>query len=101
MSERAIDSPTSSALAGRIGLERTLTLVARLREVGIVIVLLVVVAIVTVQAPLFFSVSNFEQILLNVSLIAIVAGGATPVGPTPHGDPSRGGGVGVGAGSSR
>src|SRR2546430_12621727 len=90
MSERAIDSPTSSALAGRIGLERTLTLVARLREGGIVIVLLVVVAIVTVQAPLFFSVSNFEQILLNVSLIAIVAVGETTVVPTRHVDPSVG-----------
>ncbi|TMD33783.1 MAG: hypothetical protein E6I95_07955, partial [Chloroflexi bacterium] len=75
MSVRAIDSPAGSALAGRLGLERTLTLVARLREVGIVIVLLAVVAIVSVQAPVFLSVVNFEQILLNVSLIAIVAVG--------------------------
>jgi len=95
MSERAIDSPTSSALAGRIGLERTLTLVARLREVGIVIVLLVVVAIVTVQAPLFFSISNFEQILLNVSLIAIVAVGQTTVVLTRNVDLSVGSVVGL------
>ena len=65
MSAQAIDSPTNSALAGRLGLERTLTLVARLREAGILLVLLAVVAIVTIQAPLFFSVSNFEQILLK------------------------------------
>src|SRR2546423_7080942 len=97
MSERTMDSPTSSALAGRIGLERTLTLVARLREVGIVIVLLVVVAIVTAQAPLFFSVSNFEQILLNVSLIAIVAVGPTTVVLTPNVDLSVGSVVGFGA----
>src|SRR5216684_6264260 len=95
MSTRVIDSPTGSALAGRIGLERTLTLVARLREVGILLVLLAVVAIVTIQAPLFFSVSNFEQILLNVSLIAIVAVGQTTVVLTRNVDLSVGSVVGL------
>jgi rhamnose transport system permease protein len=95
MSVRAIDSPAGSALAGRIGLERTLTLVARLREVGIVIVLLAVVAIVSVQAPVFLSVANFEQILLNVSLIAIVAVGQTTVVLTRNVDLSVGSVVGL------
>src|SRR5437667_55798 len=95
MSAQAIDSPTNSALAGRLGLERTLTLVARLREVGILLVLLAVVAIVTIQAPLFFSVSNFEQILLNVSLIAIVAVGQTTVVLTRNVDLSVGSMVGL------
>jgi len=95
VSVRAIESPTGSALTGRIGLERTLTLVARLREVGIVIVLLAVVAIVSVQAPVFLSVSNFEQILLNVSLIAIVAVGQTTVVLTRNVDLSVGSVVGL------
>ena len=95
MSVRAIDSPAGSALAGRLGLERTLTLVARLREVGIVIVLLAVVAIVSVQAPVFLSVANFEQILLNVSLIAIVAVGQTTVVLTRNVDLSVGSVVGL------
>jgi rhamnose transport system permease protein len=90
-----MDSPTASKLAGRIGLERTITLVARLREVGILLVLVVIVGVVGIQAPLFFSVSNFEQILLNVSLIAIVAVGQTTVVLTRNVDLSVGSVVGL------
>lgn len=92
---RAVDAPTASRLAGRIGLERTVTLVARLREVGILLVLLAIVVVVGIQAPLFFSVSNFEQILLNVSLIAIVAVGQTTVVLTRNVDLSVGSVVGL------
>src|SRR5437660_12855804 len=95
MSVRVIDAPTYSALVRRFSLALTLTLVARLREVGILLVLLAVVAIVTIQAPLFFSVSNFEQILLNVSLIAIVAVGQTTVVLTRNVDLSVGSMVGL------
>ncbi len=95
MGVRAIDTPTTSVLAGRIGLERTLLLIARLREVGILLVLLLVVLVVSIQAPLFFSVSNFEQILLNVSLIAIVAVGQTTVVLTRNVDLSVGSTVGL------
>ncbi len=90
-----MDASTASTLAGRIGLERTITLVARLREVGILLVLLAIVVGVSIQAPLFFSVSNFEQILLNVSLIAIVAVGQTIVVLTRNVDLSVGSVVGL------
>lgn len=95
MSVRAVDAPTTSTLARRIGLERTVTLVARLREVGILLVLLATVVVVGIQAPLFFSVSNFEQILLNVSLIAIVVVGQTTVVLTRNVDLSVGSVVGL------
>jgi rhamnose transport system permease protein len=90
-----VDAPTTSTLARRIGLERTVTLVARLREVGILLVLLATVVVVGIQAPLFFSVSNFEQILLNVSLIAIVVVGQTTVVLTRNVDLSVGSVVGL------
>jgi len=95
VSVRAVDAPTTSTLARRIGLERTVTLVARLREVGILLVLLATVVVVGIQAPLFFSVSNFEQILLNVSLIAIVVVGQTTVVLTRNVDLSVGSVVGL------
>ena len=95
MSLQAVDAPTTSTLAGRIGLERTVTLVARLREVGILLVLLATVVVVGIQAPLFFSVPNFEQILLNVSLIAIVVVGQTTVVLTRNVDLSVGSVVGL------
>jgi rhamnose transport system permease protein len=69
--------------------------VARLREVGILLVLLATVVVVGIQAPLFFSVSNFEQILLNVSLIAIVVVGQTTVVLTRNVDLSVGSVVGL------
>jgi rhamnose transport system permease protein len=95
VSLQAVDAPTTSTLAGRIGLERTVTLVARLREVGILLVLLATVVVVGIQAPLFFSVPNFEQILLNVSLIAIVVVGQTTVVLTRNVDLSVGSVVGL------
>jgi len=76
---RTVDAPTSSKLAGRIGLERTLALIGRLRELGILLALVVIVLVVAIQAPLFFTLSNFTQILLSVALIAIVAVGQTAV----------------------
>lgn len=94
MTVRTVEAPAGSSLAGKIGLERTLTLVARLREAGIILVLLAIVIVVSIRAPLFFSVSNFEQILLNVSLIAIVAVGQTTVVLTRNVDLSVGSVVG-------
>jgi rhamnose transport system permease protein len=95
MSVRSIEPQATSTLVGRFGLARTVTLVARLREVGILLVLLAVVAIVAVQAPFFLSFSNLENILLNVSLIAIVAVGQTTVVLTRNVDLSVGSVVGL------
>lgn len=95
MSVRAVEAPAAPTLVRRIGLERTLTLIARLRELGLLLVLGLVVLVVTIQAPLFFSLSNFEQILLNVSLIAIVAVGQTTVVLTRNVDLSVGSVVGL------
>lgn len=89
--ERAIQP----ALGGQVGLERTLALIARLRELGILVALAAIVFVVGIQAPLFFTVSNFEQILLSVSLIAIVAVGQTTVVLTRNVDLSVGSVVGL------
>jgi rhamnose transport system permease protein len=87
--------PGPSNLAGRIGLERTLALIARLRELGILLALAVIVLVVAIQAPVFFTVANFEQILLSVALIAIVAVGQTTVVLTRNVDLSVGSVVGL------
>src|SRR5713226_5836655 len=89
---RTVEAPAASNLAGRIGLERTLALVARLRELGILLALLAIVLVVALQAPLFFTVSNFEQILLSVALIAV---GQTTVVLTRNVDLSVGSVVGL------
>src|SRR3979411_2421196 len=91
----AAQTPAASNLAGRIGLERTLALIARLRELGILLALVAIVLVVAVQAPLFFTGSNFEQILLSVALIAIVAVGQTTVVLTRNVDLSVGSVVGL------
>jgi rhamnose transport system permease protein len=92
---RPAEAPFAPTLAGRIGLERTLAVIARLREVGILVALAAIVLVVGIQAPRFLSVSNFEQILLSVSLIAIVAVGQTTVVLTRNVDLSVGSVVGI------
>lgn len=47
--------------------------IARLREVGISIFILVLVMVVTLRNPSFLTVNNFKDILLNISILAIVA----------------------------
>lgn len=93
--DQTVEAQFAPPLAGRIGLERTLALVARLRELGILVALAVIVIVVGVQAPRFLTVSNFEQILLSVSLIAIVAVGQTSVVLTRNVDLSVGSVVGL------
>jgi rhamnose transport system permease protein len=53
--------------------------VARLREAGILVVLLVLVAAVGVRVPRFLALDNLEQILLSVAVLAIAASGETLV----------------------
>src|SRR2546429_3192323 len=74
---------------------RLLGLVSRVRELGLLIVLLLIVLTVGVQAPRFLSIDNFEQILLSVAILAIVAVGETLVVLTRNVDLSVGSIVGI------
>jgi rhamnose transport system permease protein len=74
---------------------RLLSLVSRVRELGLLIVLLLIILIVGVQAPRFLSIDNFEQILLSVAILAIVAVGETLVVLTRNVDLSVGSMVGL------
>jgi rhamnose transport system permease protein len=62
--------PAVSTSLTRYGLLWTLV---RFREAGISLFILILVAAVTVRAPSFLTVDNFEDILLNISILAIVA----------------------------
>src|SRR5258708_18468965 len=74
---------------------RLLGLVNRVRELGLLVVLLLIILIVGVQAPRFLSIDNFEQILLSVAILAIVAVGETLVVLTRNVDLSVGSIVGI------
>jgi len=74
---------------------RLLGLVNRVRELGLLVVLLLIILIVGVQAPRFLSIDNFEQILLSVAILAIVAVGETLVVLTRNVDLSVGSMVGI------
>jgi rhamnose transport system permease protein len=45
----------------------------RFREVGIIVFILILTVVVTVRAPSFLTIDNFQEILLNISILAIVA----------------------------
>jgi len=62
--------PALRASVSRNGLLWTLI---RFREAGISIFILILVIAVTVRAPSFLTVDNFKDILLNISILAIVA----------------------------
>jgi len=47
--------------------------IARFREVGILLIILVLVAAVGLRSPSFLTVANFRDILLNISILVIVA----------------------------
>src|SRR5579859_2986388 len=79
----------------RVGQARLPGQVNRVRELGLLIVLILIVIVVGVQAPRFLSVDNFVQILLSVAIIAIVAVGETLVVLTRNVDLSVGSMVGV------
>src|SRR2546428_6316451 len=74
---------------------RLLGLVSRVRELGLLVVLLLIILIVSVQAPRFVSIDNFEQILLSVAILAIAAVGETLVVLTRNVDLSVGSMVGI------
>ena len=72
-----------------------LDFVGRVREAGIALALLIVVLIVAVQEPRFLDLDNLEEILLSVSILAIVAIGQTLVVLTRNVDLSVGSMVGI------
>src|SRR6266581_2108248 len=80
---------------GQVSQARLLGLVNRVRELGLLIVLLLIILIVGIQAPRFLSIDNFEQILLSVAILAIVAVGETLVVLTRNVDLSVGSMVGI------
>jgi rhamnose transport system permease protein len=77
------------------GQARLLGLVSRVRELGLLAVLLLIIVVVGIQAPRFLSIDNFEQILLSVAILAIVAVGETLVVMTRNVDLSVGSMVGL------
>src|SRR5215471_9807134 len=79
----------------RVSQARLPGLVSRVRELGLLIVLLLIILIVGIQAPRFLSIDNFEQILLSVAILAIVAVGETLVVLTRNVDLSVGSMVGI------
>ena len=74
---------------------RLLGLISRVRELGLLMVLLLILLLVDIQAPRFLSIDNLEQILLSVAILAIVAVGETLVVLTRNVDLSVGSIVGM------
>jgi rhamnose transport system permease protein len=65
-----VQNPTVEKTTSRSNLLWTLV---RVREAGISIFILILVAAVTLRAPSFLTFKNFNEILLNISILAIVA----------------------------
>src|SRR5215472_7312155 len=92
-SERVQQARTPSGRSGN----RLVVLVSRVRELGLLAVLLLIVLVVGLQVPQFLTLSNMVQILLSVSILAIVAIGETLVILTRNVDLSVGSVVGFSA----
>jgi rhamnose transport system permease protein len=54
-------------------LRSSLLTLVRFREAGISVFILILMAVVTLRAPSFLTLNNFNDILLNISILAIVA----------------------------
>ncbi len=74
-----------------------LLLAARFRETGIVVVILLIVAAVSLRTPYFLTPDNFRDILLNIAILSIVALGQTMVILTRSIDLSVGSIIGLSA----
>ena len=72
-----------------------LLVVARVREVGISIFILILVIAVTLRSPSFLTVSNFRDILMNISILVIVSLAQTMVILTKNIDLSVGSMIGL------
>jgi rhamnose transport system permease protein len=64
---------TPTALQSSIARNGWLWTLVRFREAGISLFILILVTAVTLRAPSFLSIDNFEDILLNISILTIVA----------------------------
>ena len=65
--------------AGRLNFSNLLWTIARFREAGISLFIIILVAAVTIRNPSFLTLDNGTDILLNISILAIVALGQTMV----------------------
>lgn len=92
-SEKIQEAQAASRSSGN----RLVALVSRVRELGLLVVLLLIVLVVGVQVPEFLTISNMVQVLLSVSILAIVAIGETLVILTRNVDLSVGSIVGFSA----
>jgi len=64
---------TSATQSVRSSLSNLLWSLVRFREAGISIFILILVFVVTLRAPSFLTTDNFNDILLNISILAIMA----------------------------
>ena len=64
---------TPTAIHSSIARNGWLWTLVRFREAGISLFILILVTAVTLRAPSFLSIDNFEDILLNISILTIVA----------------------------
>ncbi|BAS26413.1 ABC transporter permease [Limnochorda pilosa] len=69
--------------------------VARLRDLGLLVALAVVVVVTAFRSPQFATAANFQRILLDISLLLIVATGETMVVLTRNIDLSVGSALGL------
>jgi rhamnose transport system permease protein len=76
---------------------RLIALISRVRELGLLVVLLLIIVVVGVQVPQFLTISNMVQVLLSIAILAIVAIGETLVILTRNVDLSVGSIVGFAA----
>jgi rhamnose transport system permease protein len=90
--------PEEVSVGGRrLSASSFLDLLGRVREAGIVLALALLVIVVAVQEPRFLRPGNIEEILLSVSILAVVAVGQTLVVLTRNVDLSVGSIVGISA----
>ena len=68
-----MQNSTPATQSVRSSLSNLLWTLVRYREAGISIFILILVFVVTLRAPSFLTVDNFNDILLNISILAIVA----------------------------
>ena len=95
-SAEAVPAADGISIGGRrFGPAALLNVVGRFREAGIALALGLLVLVVAIQEPRFVDPDNLEQILLSVSILAIVAAGQTLVVLTRNIDLSVGSMVGL------
>lgn len=64
---------TTAELTSGSSRTRLVEVVARFREVGILFFIALLALLVTLRSPAFLTANNFENILLNISILVIVA----------------------------